>query len=397
MKAKKNIIYLHRYPIEFEVSQFAGLTSLIREASKKYNIVYISMKKKSSKDENLRKIVRIKEIPLSVERTDSFDKWAKTLLYYLMLPRTIYLIKKEKPSFIICKETLPFVPSVIGRLGIPMLIDTSDWWWSIILGKNKLGRKVSSVMEGIEVRDWDKLRAVAIAHTKAEASIVNKKGMRSEKIRIINAPLYKGVYHPYRAQKERKKLGLNKGEWVVAVHGIIHPSKGYDQLLSWWKKIAREHPNWKLLIIGGSGKEVWCKNMVKQLGIEKNVIMTGWLPTQQDVNKYLNAADVLLVTRRNTEENLGVIPSSLFHSLATGKPTIATGLLGMSEIISHKKTGYLFQPDDYNSFRYVLEYVEKNKKEAAKVGNNGIKRGEECFNPDIAAEKYVKVIDELTN
>lgn len=394
MKNKKNVIYLHRYPIEFEVSQFAGLTSLLKEASKKYNVVYLSMKRKGAKDEKLRKMVKIRELPLSVDRTDPFDKWAKTLLYYIMLPRTIYLIKKEKPSFIICKETLPFVPSIIGRMGIPMLIDTSDWWWSIMLGKNKLGGKIARVIERLEVRDWNKLQAVAIAHTKAEASLVNKRGMDYKKIKIINVPLYKGVYHPYNASKERKKLGLKKDDWTVAVHGIIHPSKGYDQLLLWWKKLTEVHPNWKLLIMGGSGGEKWCKNMIKQLGIERNVIMTGWLPTQRDVNSYLNAADALLVTRRNTEENSGVIPSSLFHNLAVGKPTVATGLPGISEIIEHGKSGYLYVPDNYRSFKTILENIEGNEKEAKKVGRAGIKRGEKCFDPDNAAVDYVKVIDE---
>ena len=98
----------------------------------------------------------------------------------------------------------------------------------------------------------------------------------------------------------RKKLNLPVGDFIVAVHGIIHPSKGYDQMLKWWKNISLNYPSWKLLIIGGAGKEKWCREKISELGLINKVIMTGWLPNQMMVNEYLNAADCLLVTRRNT-------------------------------------------------------------------------------------------------
>ena len=123
--------------------------------------------------------------------------------------------------------------------------------------------------------------------------------------------------------------------------------------------------------------------------------MTGWLPTQGDVNRHLNAADCLLVIRRNSDDNQGIIPSALYHSLATGKPTVATGLAGMAEIVRHGVDGYLFEPDNYDSFRAVLEYVAVHPAEAARIGQAGMAREKECFDPDIAAVKTVEVIDRM--
>ncbi len=135
--------------------------------------------------------------------------------------------------------------------------------------------------------------------------------------------------------------------------------------------------------------------MIHKLGIEKQVVMTGWLPTHEDVNRYLNAADCQLVIRRNSKDNAGLIPSSLYHSMATGKPTIAVGLAGISEIIEHGKSGYLFEPDNYDSFLRTLEYVAAHPDEACRVGEAAIQRGSECFSPEVSAAKHVEVINAL--
>ena len=390
---KLSIVYFHRYPIEYEAIQYPGMRDLFDELLKKYRVIYFSMKGVKSLDNKLREGIEIIEIPLRVDNINSKDKWIKTFFYYLFLPITILRLRKLRPNFIICKETLPFIPLLLGKLRIPMIIDISDWWWSILLGKKELGRKLATKLEDIEVRHWSKLKVITITHSKAEEELVEQKGISKSKIEVINAPLYKEVYFPIKADKERKKLGFSKKDFVVALHGIIHPSKGYDQILEWWKRIVKIHNNWKLLIIGGASGEKWCRKEIKKLGLEKSAIMTGWLPTQSDVNRYLNVANCLLVSRRNTKENKGVIPSALYHSLMLGKPVIVTGLPGMSEIIRHGVNGYLFEPDSYESFKGVLETIYKNPKKSAKVGKQGIKRGEECFNPEIAAKKWREVID----
>lgn len=390
---KPKVVYFHRYPVEFEAVQFPAAMAIFKELRKKYEVVYFGMKRKS-KDYNLRKEVKIKEIPLYVDQTKFFDKWFKTGLYYLFLPVTLIRLKKMNPDFIICQETLPFVPSLVGLLGKPMSLAISDWWWSILLGKRKIGRKFASLMERIEVAHWNRLKSIAITHTKAEANVVEKKGLARKKIKIIYVPMPENIFFPYEANSERTNLGLSKKDWVAAVHGIIHPSKGYDQILYWWKKLVQSHQNWRFLIIGGAGGEDKIRKLIKKLKIERNVIMTGWLPTQSDVNKHLNAADCLLVTRRNTEDNTGIIPSSLYHSLPTGKPTIATGLEGHAEIIKHGVNGFLYKPDSYESFKSVLEFVYKNPKIAERVGKAGIKRAEECFSTKKTAINYREIIDE---
>lgn len=393
---KPLVIYLHRYAMEYESYQFPTSRRLLDILLKKNRVIYFSMGTKEEINQKVRQGLEIHELPLKVSNKNGIDKGIKTIAYYFFLPYTLIKIKKLNPDFIICKETLPFIPFFVRLLNIPMLIDTSDWWFSILLGKRNFGKKLASILEKLEVRGWNSPKVTVVAHSKAEAEMSEKKGFRHE-IKVINAPMYGNIFRPYNAKKQRKLLKFKDSDFVLAVHGIIHPSKGYDRLLEWWKKLSLEHKNWKLLIIGGSFGENWCRNEIKRLNLENNAIMTGWLKTQEDLNQYLNAANCLLVIRRNTPENQGVIPSALYHSLPTGKPTLATGLPGFSEIIQHNVNGFLYTPDDYNSFKTVLEFISSNPKQAKKVGINGIKRAKECFDPEKTAQDYVKIAENSIN
>jgi len=389
---KPVIVYFHRYSIEDESLQFPILYRILRELAKKYKVIYFSMKGHLPENPRLRKEISIESIPLRVKISNSKDKWAKTLLYYLLFPRTLLRLKKLNPDYIICKETLPFVPFFLGKLRKPMVIDISDWWFSILLGNSKIGRKFAGFIERLEVRKWDKMNAKAMTHSKAEADLLEDKGFSREKINIINAPLPEETYFRMNAKHIRNKLNFNKDSWVVSVHGIIHPSKGYGQLIDWWERLIRQYPNWKLMIIGGAGIEKKYLKEIEKRNLSENIIMTGWLPNQKIVNEYLNASNCLLVNRRNTLENQGVIPSSLYHNLLLEKPTVATGLKGMSEVIENGIDGYLFEPDNYDSFKFILEEIYHNPKKSIRVAKKGVKKAQKCFNNKPLVKKFLDIV-----
>lgn len=137
------------------------------------------------------------------------------------------------------------------------------------------------------------------------------------------------------------------------------------------------------------------RHKIRRLGLGGSVRMTGWLPTQESVNLHLNAADILLAIRRKSDDNEGIVPSVLYHNLAIGKPTVATGLPGMAEILRDRVDGFLFEPDSYSSFKDTLEYVVTHPEEAARAGESGKRRVAECFDPEACARAHLDVLDEL--
>ncbi len=396
MSAKPLVVYLHRYPPEHEAVQFSGMRELLDHLLQKFDVLYVSMRGVKPINLELRQGLRFMEIPIVINPASGWSKFVKTVIFYAAMPLILHRLRKVKPDFIICKETLPFVPLMVEHLGVPFMIaSVGDLWWRIFLGGSRWGSRLASRMERFEITGWSRARAAVVANTRAEFRLIATRGMDLDCIHIINTTSPPGLFFPCEARAERQQMGFASTDWVAAIHGTIRPGKGYSQLLEWWQALDRLHANWHLMIIGGAGGEAWCRYKIRRLGLDHHVHMTGWLAAQSDVNRFLNAADCLLVIRRNSDDNQGNIPSALYHSLAIGKPTVATGLAGMAEIVRHGVDGFLFEPDNYDSFRTVLEYVAAHPVSAAKVGQAGMAREKECFNPDTAAEKTVNVIERM--
>lgn len=393
---KPVVVYLHRYPPETEALQWPGLRALAEVLAPAYDLVYCCMGPPAElRDAGIRRHMRVIELPFSVDQSDGTDKWLKTLRWYWCMRRLLARIKAMMPALIICKETLPLIPGCVAAMGIPTIIETSDWWWSILLGGTAPGRWLANRLEASEVRSWNQPHVRATVSTHAEARLLEGRGLAIDKIVVINAPQNPSIFRPLDPRPTKAELGLDERHKHVAVFGIIRGGKGYDQLLDWWKIAVARHPDWRLVIIGGAGGESWCRREIAKRRLEPFVHMTGWLSTKEEVNKWLNAMDALLAHRRNSPDNQGIIPSALYNGLSTGRPVVATGLPGMAEIVRDGVDGFLFQPDDCNSFIATLERALEDSETSARIGWAGMARASSCFDPRRAADEHLALIHQL--
>ena len=91
----------------------------------------------------------------------------------------------------------------------------------------------------------------------------------------------------------RRKFSIKEGGKIITLFGFPYPSKGYHYVISALPEVIKEHENLVLVIAGGlpdvgdvdSLRKYFnhLKNMPKELGVDDNVIFTGFLSW-----KYLN-------------------------------------------------------------------------------------------------------------
>lgn len=109
------------------------------------------------------------------------------------------------------------------------------------------------------------------------------------------------------------------------------------------------------LIIGGDGPEKnSLQQLVKDLGIEKNVQFLGLLSREQ-VRDQMNEASCLLVA--SEYETFGVVA---VEALALGKPVIATKCGGPESIIN-ASVGFLVEKNSINEMTKAMIDIYKNK------------------------------------
>ena len=154
----------------------------------------------------------------------------------------------------------------------------------------------------------------------------------------------------------RRELGLSQDEPLVLYVGRIEPLKGIDILL---RAAAETEGRFRLLVVGGDGKEARRKAELQQLadelGIAGRVAFRDAAPHEQ-LPLYYNAADICVVP--SYYESFGLVA---VEAMACGVPVVASRVGGLLETVRHGETGYLVSRRCPEPFAERLELLLDNE------------------------------------
>lgn len=123
-----------------------------------------------------------------------------------------------------------------------------------------------------------------------------------------------------------------RNEWqmedcVVYSHvGIYMPAKNHKFLVEFFSEIVKKQPNARLLLIGEGGLREEIERQVKELHLEKQVILTG---IRSDVPKLLQMTDVFLFP--SIYEGL---PLSVIEAQAAGLPCLISDRITKEVVVT---------------------------------------------------------------
>lgn len=150
-----------------------------------------------------------------------------------------------------------------------------------------------------------------------------------------------------------EKFGIKKGQYFLSV-GTIEPRKNYDTLLKAYKEYlenSKEHK--KLCIAGGYG---WLEEnfhrKIEELGLENDVIVTGYVSEETLANLYRHCFSFVYPT---WYEGFGL---PVLEAMNFGKPVIASNVTSIPEIMGKADT--LVDPGDYREIREKLLKLESD-------------------------------------
>ena len=147
--------------------------------------------------------------------------------------------------------------------------------------------------------------------------------------------------------------------------GRFHAQKGMDDLLNVWSDVCKTMKDAKLVIVGEGDMLNDLIRMSRDMGIEKNVVFTGFLDGRE---KYAVMKSSKVFLFPSTYESFGM---SALEAMACGLPVIAYDLPVYGEIFSG---GMLKVPvGDRNKFRKELIGLMRNKKGRMELGKEAMK------------------------
>lgn len=296
-------------------------------------------------------------LPLAVKIVDVVKEYKLDILHvhYAVPHATAALLAKD----IAKEECIPF-PNVIATLhGTDITLLARD----------------KSVMPVIKYSIESSCAVTAVSHSLKKDTITTLQTKKH--IEVIH-----NFYTPRPITKSseevRTSLGIRATDFVAIHLSNLRPVKRIPDLLAIMGK-AKENKHIKLLILAGADFAPFEKT-VKELGIENQVIVQR---NVQDIENYINAADIGIYTSQEESFGMGIL-----ETMSYGKPVLATRAGGISEVMVHEETGFLFEVGAVDELAKKLIELANDDGHAKQLGKAAAQRAKIEFGSEKIVAQY---------
>jgi glycosyltransferase involved in cell wall biosynthesis len=236
---------------------------------------------------------------------------------------------------------------------------------------------------------------IAVSHAAEECLL--KGNIREEKIFVINNGIDMREFEKKTdVKKNRTEFKVKEKGFLVAAVGRIVPEKGFDVFIKAAAEVLKHIPDVKFIVVGGasegsSGSSYLdlLKSLVKESGIEKNLIFTGF---REDVPDIIKSVDLIVLSSM-----MDACPTVLLESMAAAKPVVASNVGGIPEIIDDDVTGVLFSAGDFQDLAKKMTKLLSDEKYRLNLGQAGKNKVKECYLIDDKVRRLEKIYYEVLN
>ncbi len=156
--------------------------------------------------------------------------------------------------------------------------------------------------------------------------------------------------------KTRDKYGIPGNAKVLVTAGILNRGKNLEILINCLPKIGMK--NLHLLIVGDGSTEAdfhyrdSLQRLTKKLGVDKQVIFTGWLE-KEDLWKIYLASDLFVLPSKSEG-----MSNAMLEALGSGLPCLGSNIPGIKDILLYEEL--LFESSDEKALaRKIKQFFSK--------------------------------------
>ena len=176
-------------------------------------------------------------------------------------------------------------------------------------------------------------------------------------IEQVDIPVDGSRFHPRpKNEKLLAEFGVKDDEPVAGIVARVQKHRKFNLLLNAVEQVVREIPHFKFLIVGrGTHIDALARRPVKQRGLGKNVIFTGY--REDDYSDVLNLFDFKVFLTPGSDGSCRAVR----EALACAKPIIASRTGILSELIEDGKTGILVEDRTADLVRAIVNMAREHE------------------------------------
>ncbi len=221
--------------------------------------------------------------------------------------------------------------------------------------------------------------------------MIERYDVNSDKIVVVPNGADSDIFYPMDKSKMRKDIGLPLEKKIVILVGGFKKWHGIDTLIEAVPLVVKKYVDILFLLVGSSKNPALVaelKDKVKELKLEKNVLLTGQIPYDQ-VPKYVNASDVAVCNISGHERNRKITFTALkmMEYMACGKAMIVTTPCAVDVKIREYNAGGVIEPDDATILANSILKLLDNEDLNLKYGKNALELYKKHYTWDAAAKK----------
>jgi len=236
---------------------------------------------------------------------------------HLMIDYASLLLRLFKKPYVITVHGIPKSPLYLGNRLLK---------YAFLLYTKVIGRKT---VEGA-------IKVTAISKAIAKEAIAC--GAKPHQLVVIPNGIDPNYANNVNQGEFRKKYGIPLNKKIILCIGRLHPRKGFQYAIAAMPHILKEEPNTVLVIMGDGPYRRALEALAKKLGVDKNVIFTGYVD-ENTKKEALIDADVVVIP--SLIEPFGLVA---LEAMTMGKPIIASDVDGLRELLEHGVNSLLVPP-----------------------------------------------------
>lgn len=225
--------------------------------------------------------------------------------------------------------------------------------------------------------------SLVLARSKSLLKEIEKLGCPKEKLRLNCTPIPMDLLNPRVVELPEN------GEVRVLQACRLVEKKGIKTALHALRTVVQIYPRLRYIIAGEGPSRNCIEGCIKELGLDENVILLGWISPKQLVKQF-NKAHIFMHPSESTSENdQEGIPNSLIEAMASGLPILATTHGGIPEAVTSEYNGILVAEKNPDQLAQALINLLTNQEKVTTISKNAIKSARENFE----LHKHIKTLE----
>jgi 1,4-alpha-glucan branching enzyme len=303
-----------------------------------------------------------KKMNLDVITPTQSSKINRDYITYLNIRREKLFFKGDTQSYINNLNMSAFqqAEQIITKSKSMMILHSHDFFFAsaLVSLKKKYNLPIITTIHLpqsiINVQMFRELERLAINSSDIIICVSNFVSEEIQKQYQINPHKIRIIHNGLPPKERNQKLDRN---FFLLFVGRLVIEKGLLVLLESMRHILKHHPNLRLVIVGDGPLEYVLRKRIRQYGIHHRVKLLGFI-SRNELEDYYEKAFALICP--SLYEPFGL---TILEAMRSNLPVIASNVGGIKEIITHEKSGLLFEQGDTKDLaQKVLSIIEDDNK-----------------------------------